>query len=696
MAAKQERKRKDNPQEEFHIRGKLQLEAAETLPEGMELRAYVFSLGGELLESEPIDVKKGTFKVPLELPHPVPVELIIGPEGDPQQIRKSTAYRQRIDADAWRQEEEHFLFEPRITLPPEIWRPWLPIRICVSGRVRKVYTEDGETERCPVPYVKVEIFDVDRVACLWPYLKDRWKLLPKPPVLRLPDLLLKEPLPRRRKPPFPPEPRPEPEPGPTPPSPEPGPYFSAPLPRPQNIEAEPTVELRSGGTPVGEMKTLSAEIAAPLQELTITSRLAPWRIFPHCFYSKQKICETTTDEQGRFQCCFYWWPFYIRWGRLRYDARPDIIVRITQVIDGVEEVIYLDPYTSTRWNVTWAYLDLELDDPRIRCGSGDQPDRPAGTTVFFTRVGDDEVYDIDQSTGLYDMPGSLIKDVAYGHRLNIYAQFGDTLSRHIAAGGATPPYYYRLSYTTDGINFTPLTRSLEDTRVNKFTLYSESHTLGPVTVGGEPALYEIRDFGSYYWYNPDLINVWPTHAVEDDTDTYTLRLEIFDANGNALGSSIVDYRDGTHPPNGTLPTMTDRCDLILTVDNKPPVLDLQIPAVINDCGVIPWSPTLSLNFGVNVTQENNRLRMWRLEYTKGVVPTPITLASSSSATGALSPVHTTINGNSLLAGLTTTCAFAVKLLARPHIRNGRHFIYYREQIKSIAIEKCKPCPPPKP
>ncbi len=459
---------------------------------------------------------------------------------------------------------------------------------------------------------------------------------------------------------------------------------------PQNLEGKPAVEIPSRG----ELQTLSAEIASPRQELTITSKLAPWRIFPRCFYSKQKVCETTTDEQGRFHCCFNWWPFYFRRGRLRYDARPDIIARVTQVIDGVEEVIYLDPYTGTRWDVTSAYLDLETDDPRIRCGSGDNPERPAGTTVFFTRIGDDEVYDIDQSTGLYDMPGSPIQDVAYGHRLKIYAQFGDILSQHAAAGSATPPYYYRLSYTKDGTNYTPLARPLEDTRVHKFSLFSETHTLGPVTVNGEPALYEVRDFGSYLWYNPDLIGVWPTHAVEEDTDTYTLRLEIFDGNGVKLTSSVVDYRDGTQPPNGTLPAMSDRCDLVLTLDNKPPLLTLQIPAVINDCGVIPWSPGLSLDFGVNVTQENSRLRMWRLEYTRGVVPTPITLDGGSSATGALSPVHTTVNGSPLLTGLTTTCAFSVKLLARPHIRNGRHFIYYREQIQAIAVEKCPPCPPP--
>ena len=39
-------------------------------------------------------------------------------------------------------------------------------------------------------------------------------------------------------------------------------------------------------------------------------------------------------------------------------------------------------------------------------------------------------------------------------------------------------------------------------------------------------------------------------------------------------------------------------------------------------------------------------------------------------------------------GLTTTCAFAVKLYAYAHVRNGYGLIYYVEKIKAIAIEKC--------
>jgi hypothetical protein len=51
-------------------------------------------------------------------------------------------------------------------------------------------------------------------------------------------------------------------------------------------------------------------------------------------------------------------------------------------------------------------------------------------------------------------------------------------------------------------------------------------------------------------------------------------------------------------------------------------------------------------------------------------------------------VSTTVSGAALLTGLTTTCAFALKLWAYAHVRDGRNFILYDEDIQAIAIEKC--------
>jgi hypothetical protein len=443
--------------------------------------------------------------------------------------------------------------------------------------------------------------------------------------------------------------------------------------------------------------SLPEAVASRLDGLTLTSRVAPWLIFPWCFYSREEICETNTDCNGYFRCCFPWWPFHFRSGRLRFDSRPDIIIRITQIIDGAEMVIYMDPYTSTRWNVNNAHIDLFLDDERIRCGSGDCMDRPDGSPAFFARIGDDEVYKINQTSGLYSE--APLSNVAYGGSLLVYAQFGEALS------SGAPKRYYRLSCAKKtGLamppdsSFKPIpgpVGGLNDTRVNRASLNSESHYLGPQDVGSQKGLFEVRDFANYYWYNPDWIGTWFSQTTEEDTGTYVLRLEVFDESGNKLTTVMgVDYRDGTHEPTTPptpLPAMIDHCDLVITLDNKPPEVKLTIPAALNECGVIPWSavaPPLTLNFDVYASQENGRLYSWGLQYTKGVNPAVTILAGGVSNNGTPGTVSPTVSGNAMLAGLTTTCAFALKLWAYSHIRDGRYFVYYKEVIKAIAIEKC--------
>lgn len=697
---------------DFRIEGQVRLEELERPPAEMELTAYVFDRAGQLLGRSEVD-PKGNFSVPVKLEQPTAVELVIGPGGDPQTVRRGAVYSRSFSEKDWVAEGRIFRIRPElIAIPRPIWWPWWPVQVCVTGHVRKIHTTDGVTQICPVPFVKVEIFDVDREGCWWPFIRRWWDLLLDRPVIRIPDLIAERP--------FPPKPLPGPDPAPdfnlsplvrlekpamgvslNPQPLPPGPLTRAeatvglnPQPEPPGAalspgaiqgfdpQPDPPAVSEAAFLRVGEARGLKSSLASRLDHLTLTSLVAPWVLFPRCFYSKELVCETTTDCNGYFKCCFQWWPFHFRQGRLRFDLRPDIIIRVTQVINGVTTVIYMDPYTSTRWDINNnAHIDLYLDNDEVVCGSNDCQPRPTGSPVFFTRVGLDEVYKINQGNGLFSE--APLSNVAYGGNLLIFAQFGDALST------GAPPRYYRLSYAKQGsLSFTPLTAELTDTRVNKGTLFSESHNLGPLTVNGVPALYEVRDFTNYYWYNPDWIGSWYTPPIEPDTGAYILRLEVFDQNGVKLTSAMgVDYRDGTVAPPAVLPPMLDRCDLVITLDNKRPDLTLTTPAV-NACGVIPWSPSLTLNFGVVVSQQNNRLRSWGFQYTKGVNPAVTVLASGSSNNGLPGTVIQSVSGAPLLVGLTTTCAFALKLWAYPHIRNGYSFIYYTEEIQAIAIEKC--------
>lgn len=693
--------RPENPERprKFLIEGQIQREQAEHQPGELKLAVYAFDKAGTLLGSATLD-SGGSYSMAAQMAQPAAVDLLVGPADMAEQIRSSSAYRQSFNAKDWQGESGQFRLRFDTLLPVAVWRPWWPARICVSGHVRKLSVHDGVADLCPVPFVKVEIFDVDREFCLWPHLRKWWWWLLDRPVFRIPDLL-GEPIHPPR--PFPwPDPVPDlnltPIPGlrapfgapgfeqvslnpqPLPPREAPGSFSSLAA----SVSLDPQADVSSRAispavfTRVGEAALIDSSLASRLENLTLTSKIAPWLLFSRCFYSTAEVCETTTDCNGYFNCCFNWWPFHFRNGRLRFDARPDIIIKVTQIIDGVPTVIYLDPYTSTRWDVTNAHIDLTLDNEEVVCGSGNCYDPPPGSPVFFTRIGDDEVYKINQGSGLYNE--APLANVAYGGTLLVYGQFGSGL----AAG--VPARYYRLSYAAAGSSeFTPITTYLEDTRVSKSTLFSEAHKIGPLTVNNVPALYEVRNFSDYYWYNPDWLGTWYSWLAEADTGKYVLRLEVFDQNGVKLTTALgVDYRDGTVAPPAVLPPMLDRCDLIITLDNKAPVVNLTIPAVINDCGVIPWSAVPPLDFQVFVSQENNRIHSWGLYYTKGIDPTVHYLAGPFTYNGgAAGPITPTVSGAAMLTGLTSTCAFALRLWATSHIRDGRNFIYFTPQMKAV-------------
>jgi hypothetical protein len=311
--------------------------------------------------------------------------------------------------------------------------------------------------------------------------------------------------------------------------------------------------------------------------------------------------------------------------------------------------------------------------------------------AFFVRVGNDEVYKINQASGLFDETpfGGAFSNMAYGSSLNLHAVFGDALS------AGAPQYYYRLSIlgpTTGGL-FKDIKTKLSDTRVNKATLFSEDYDLGPFTVGTTDNLYKVRDTTNYHWYNQDWVGTWYTSWPGDletfvpDEGQYTVRLEVFDSAGVKQTSATVDYRDGTVAPPAVLPSMVDSCDLIIHVDNKAPTVSLSFPAVVNPCGVVPITST-PFNFTAHVNQENGRLHSWGLGYVKGLNIASGTLATATSNSGLAVPVNQLVSSAPMTAGLTGTCAFALTIGAWSHIRNGYGLVYHVSQPYALAVEKC--------
>jgi hypothetical protein len=699
----------------FQILGQARFEELGVVPDDMKLSAYAFDSKGQLLGQAALDAE-GSFAIPVRLKRPAPVELVVGPTDDPQEVRCSTVFSQSFTESDWVGEEGgRFLLRPEIYIARYLWWPWRPVRVCITGHVRKISNVGDSTVVCPVPFVKVEIFDVDRDICLRPHIIRQWDRLIDRRVVRAPELLTEIPIPVPGPNPVSSSPVPQPVPIPGPVghlgvssilerkalNPQPLPPFKL------SLAARALDAMSLSGSPaeqvafsshtdssgfsqmstavLSELSALPQAVMARLSELTITSKVAPWLIFPRCFYSRKEICETTTNCDGYFRCCFKWYPWHVRRGRLRFDPRPDIIVRVTQIIGGVETVIYMDPYSSTRWNVTNAHIDLWLDNEEVICGSGCQP-QPEGTRTYLTKIGLDDVYNIDQTTGLFSnlTYGGGLSNVAYGNWLLICGLFGEALST------GAPKRFYRLSIKKGANNYKPITTPLSDTRVDKTpAANSDSYPLGPQTVNGVPNLYEVRDTTNYSWYNLDEIGWWDTESEEPDAGLYTIRLEVFDDHGVKLSSAVVDYRNGAVPPPGPLPAMVDSCDLNIMIDNCYPSVDLQIPKAKGDCGVVPWDDVPALTFDVHVDQAHNRVYYWSLRYVKGLTGVDVYLTSNSSGSGLVTPVNVLgISGAPLVAGLTTTCAFSLTLDAWPLVRNGFGFIHYNYKTKAIAIEKC--------
>src|SRR5262249_47337669 len=134
----------------FRIEGQIQREQPESQPGELKLAGDVFDKSGALLGRADLD-NKGNYKIAGRLAQPADVELIVGPADMTQQIRFSSAYRKSFSAKDWTAEGGQFRLKFETLLPVDVWRPWWPVRICVSGHVRKISSHDDVTDICPVP-----------------------------------------------------------------------------------------------------------------------------------------------------------------------------------------------------------------------------------------------------------------------------------------------------------------------------------------------------------------------------------------------------------------------------------------------------------------------------------------------------------------------------------------------------------------
>lgn len=706
----------------FRIEGQVTLERADSDARHVRLKAFAFDRRGRLLGESVVDPEG---RIAMDLAeHSGDVKFYISGEEDAGNAVQSSVYAQTILPEHWIKHGSAMLFRPEVLLEPELWWPWRRRRICISGHVRKVSSNGGFQTTCPVSYVKVEVFDVDREWCWWPWLVKWWKYL-DPRVIRIPELV-------RERPPIP-DPDPGPlriaeklssrpamglnprldaslldevalNPQPLPPMASMSAAMSAGSTRMFNPQPDPPRDLEELGVlsaaNMGFLSKLNPRIADALSGATLTSRIAPWLIFRHCFYSRREVCETYTDCDGYFRCCFRWPRWHFRNGHFRYDPYPDIILRVTQTINGVDHVVYMDPYTSTRWNSGSAHIDLNLDDEDIVCGAGCGGTLPGTSQAAILQIGSDPIYLIDQADGKYHTGTPNESNGAYQGSVYVKGDF----SLDLKTG---PKRYYKISWArqSDPNNFTPIQTPLSVLRA-AFLGTFDPYLIGPQPSGPVAGLYEVQD-ANHWWINPgpggagDALVLLESRDIVADEEGLILRMEVFDQNGAKMNAIQFPHHGGNGSgldPN-PVPIVIGQQDVKVYIDNKPMSFDLTTPAT-NACGVVEWSPSLALSFDVQAQQENGRVHAWDLKYVKGTDPTRIPLGGLTYPAGQ-SPVNETVSGNAMLVEpvtpsnptgqLQSTCAFALLLNAWLHCRDNWGWIYAGEKAYAIAIEKCPPC-----
>ena len=583
----------------------------------------------------------GLFSMALTLHYPTDIHLTIKPAEKIFQGGSENAHRHQLVTRDWTSTSQHaFALWTQIEVPKSLWQGWWPQQISVIGCIH-----DNENERPAEPY-HLTLYEVDRNDCWWTCIQHYWDALLDQHCIYGPQPIETDhqPIPLHNQP---------------------------------KHKDSPPPHHRDEFEPSSYSSLTPHVIEQRLQQLTISSDIAPWILHPGRFFRTTQIAETVTDHHGNFRYQFDWRNMHGRQGRRSSQFLPDLIIKARYRADGRLADVYLDPYSSIQWDEKHnrATLNLNLSGENSLWVPHSAQSQPHGTRVYISRIGDDPIQAINQTTGLYSK-GEL-NNIAYGGNLRIHAKFG----RHLTT--RTPARYYRLSYAKRGSNnFSFLTQPLSDIRVRNDNPRAEQHVLGPHTVVNAKYLYEIRNHNDYRWLTPDLVGVWRTWMSNEGNGVYVLRLEVFDENGDLLNvGNNVHYHGNAARQHSDL-SQKECHEIIVTIDNRAPQ-QLHI-----DAPHFSRQTETEITVEIQANHPNKRLHYWEL--TSVIDGSRKRLASSTKLGEQVYSVfeHIPLNPNQLVKP-NNAANYAIKPLALEvgaAIRNGYRMIYKRKVQKTIVID----------
>ena len=400
-------------------------------------------------------------------------------------------------------------------------------------------------------------------------------------------------------------------------------------------------------------------------------------------FKSDLIATTMTNQDGEFSTTFTF-----STGLIGSSARPDVIFRVSQNIDGISNIIYNEnPAEDTRWNIADVLaVELEAED----CVSVSLPvgGAPYNNLFLFTRVGIIPVSEIDLIDG-YAYPDI---DPANPNSLNANAPFGKSLDICGWFGIFTGVEYYKIKYTRSGDSPVEIADPLYNLRYDAGLTKFISEKMGPLTIGGVNNLYTIPTPG-IPWVFPDRLMKWDTTKVQDGL--YTLEIEGYSESGGSVLklTAPVLVIDSTYGI------------LNLQIDNTPPTTykigDIKHDGnIINVCDIEKFnSGTISVEF--EVYDRKGHLRSYALNAMYGhnqtVSPPPSSPDKAVDNYSAHIGVTKKWEGGSYKIEFPATiydsskmpkCAYQFRLSVAKRTTNGYGLVYhYREDTKHITIDR---------
>ncbi|MEO8628789.1 MAG: hypothetical protein ABI612_11895 [Betaproteobacteria bacterium] len=604
----------------------LQVNAVVTTPATGTARpdalVYVYSSGGKLLQSQPLDAKGGAvLKLPLGT-QPAALRILVGPRVDP-----AAGLAELLRRGA---RESHLRVDPASTtasvefkIAPDTILCWLRSACTVRGTLLKRVVSGGVNLDLPVCNSRVEIFEVDP---LWIILRK----LPDDILKKLRDIIAR------------PQPIPDPAPGP-----DPSPFPALTRPISEHVMDADTIAALKAVSADTKLRFLAQTGSALQFQQSLINHAVIVRPLLCYFYPQfvtmQKVGEATTDDCGHFHALFFQ-------GCNNHDA-PDLYFKAHQRIFGFLDVIISGPTPVacyTHWDyVCGSEVTLYTTSPYAITCSPCIPVVAPDNWVLFTAIGNYSVHGIFGGGA----PGATASNLGlteggapWGGTLRPRLDFDNSLRDTL---GIT---HYEISWRkgTSG-NFTPLNAEV-DRHYAHFVgsdLVIEPYKLGPIpTLIGTQThqLYEIPPalppIGQWTIANAvtdtesgefDTVQFSKglsfdgTGAVlpgtADESGLYQLKIELFDAAHNLVDIAArhirfvvpdtstlsgvihtVDASTVAQPSGGSL-IVGNAMIITLHIDNNhafagvsPPVT----PAGSADscCGVVPYGPasTVSLPY----------------------------------------------------------------------------------------------------